>query len=220
MNISKDVLERINNEQSITLVLGARKLTIDSYRISQDGALSKALDMKIDGVIGNDILCRYQVKIDYKKRVFSLFDSEEFVVLTDGDDIAIRVNSLVSSVPLTIRFSGGKRIEGEFVIDTGAPINVIINSPFAEKNGLFTILEETKEKEFKTQADVQTAAAALAESVWIGRFECVDMEVFISTSAKGLFAGSRYAGIVGNKFFQNFNVIFDYQRKRLHIEKH
>ena len=31
---------------------------------------------------------------------------------------------------------------------------------------------------------------------------------------------SKYAGIVGNKFFQNFNVIFDYKRKRLHIEKY
>jgi hypothetical protein len=219
MNVSKNVSENRGNQQPVTLVLGTRKLTIDNYRVSSDSDLSKRLGQKIDGIIGNDILFRYQVKIDYKHRVLSLFDSEELVTSTNGEDIAIGVNSLVSSVPLVITFSGGKRVKGEFVIDTGAPINVTINSPFVEKNGLSTLLEGSKERKFKTQADIQTAIAALAESIRIGRFECVDKEIFISTSTKGLFAGSRYAGIVGNKFFQNFTVIFDYMRKRLHIDK-
>jgi len=54
----------------------------------------------------------------------------------------------------------------------------------------------------------------------IGKFGCSDLEIYISTSKRGLLAGSKYAGIVGNKFFQNFNVLFDYKRKRLHIEKY
>jgi hypothetical protein len=152
--------------------------------------------------------------------MLSLFDREEFVINPEGDDVGIEVNSLVSSVPLALTFPGGHQVKGDFIIDTGAPINVLINSPFAEKNRLYKILEMRKEREFKTQADVQAAAAALAESIGIGNFECADMEIYISISRKGLFAGSKYAGIVGNKFFQNFNVIFDYKRKRLHIEKY
>jgi len=34
-----------------------------------------------------------------------------------------------------------------------------------------------------------------------------------------LFAVTKYAGIVGTEFFQNFNVIFDYKRKRINLEK-
>jgi hypothetical protein len=68
--------------------------------------------------------------------------------------------------------------------------------------------------------NVQTAVAALVESVRIGHFECANMEIYISTSKRGLFAVTKYAGIIGNKFFQNFNVIFDYKRKRLNLEKY
>jgi hypothetical protein len=60
----------------------------------------------------------------------------------------------------------------------------------------------------------------MSKSVRIGNLECADMEIYISTSKKGLFAVTKYAGIVGNKFFQNFNVIFDYKRKKLHLEKY
>ncbi len=217
--ISKDVLDIENRGQAITLLLGTQKLKVDNYRISPKTDLSKAAGQRVDGVIGNDLLHRYTVKIDFKKKVLSLFESEEFITYPDGDAVGIEVNSLVSSVLLKITFSGGKQVEGKFMIDTGAPIHVLLNSPVAEKSGLQSIMKNAKKKEFKTLADVQSAAPALAKSVRIGRFECADMEVFISTSKKGLFAGSKYTGIVGIKFFQNFNVIFDYRRKSLHIEK-
>jgi hypothetical protein len=218
--IGKDVLVNANREQAITLLLGTRKLKIEDYHIKPRKVLSKTLGQKIDGVIGNDFLHRYTVKIDFNNRMLSLFDSEEFVTYPEGDDVGIEVNSLVSSVPLTITFQSGKQVEGEFMIDTGAPINVLINYPVAEKNGLYTSLEMRKGREFRTQEDVQTAAAVQVESVRIGNFECAGVEIYISTSKRGLFAVSKYEGIVGNKFFQNFNVIFDYKRKKLHIEKH
>ena len=212
--LSKDVFEKANREKAIILHLGIRTLNIDDYHISPITALSKSHGQKIDGVIGNDILHRYTVKIDFNKKVLSLFDNKESIAYPDGKIVEIGVNSLVSSVPLTITFPGGQQVEGEFVIDTGAPINVVINSPVAEKNGLYATLEKSKDREFKTQADVQTAVAARAESIRIGKFECSDMEIYISTSKKGLFAVTKYAGIVGNKFFQNFSVIFDYSYRR------
>ena len=218
--LGEDVLEKANREQTIILLLGTRKLKIENFHIRPRTAPSKALGQKIDGVIGNDILHRYTVRIDYKNRLLSLFDSEELIIYPNGDDVRIEVNSLVSSVSLAITFPGGQHVEGDFMIDTGAPINVLVNSPFAEKHGLNSFLELKTEKEFKTQAAVQTAAPFLAKSLRIGQFECDDMEIYISTSKKGLFAVTKYAGIVGNKFFQNFNVIFDYKRKRLHLEKY
>jgi predicted aspartyl protease len=218
--ISKDVLAKGGRDPSITLLLGTRRLKIEEYHIRPRNPLSKATGQKIDGVIGNDLLHRYRVKIDYQKGLISLFDNQESITYPDGEELRIGVNSLVSSVPLSINFLGGQKVEGEFVIDTGAPINVLINSPVAEKNGLYTILDMSKDREFKTLAAVQTAAAVRTESVRIGKFECTDMEIYISTTSKGLFAVSKYAGIVGNKFFQNFNVIFDYKRQKLHLEKH
>ncbi len=166
--------------------MGPQKQIIDNYHINPEATLSSALGQKIDGVIGNDLLYHYSVKIDFKNKILSFFDSEEFATYPEGDEVAIEVNSLVSSVPLTISFPGGLIVEGEF----------------------------------KTLADVQAAAASLAESVRIGNFECADMKIYISTSKKGLFAVTKYAGILGNKFFQNFNVIFDYKRKKLHLEKY
>jgi predicted aspartyl protease len=218
--IGQDVFKKVNRDQTITLLLGTQKLKIDNYRINDFTALSKKLGQKIDGIIGNDILHRYTVNVNFNNNVLTLFNSREFITNPDGEDIRIGVNSLVSSLPLRITFPGGQQIEGEFVIDTGAPVTVIINSPLAEESGLYANLDKSKELKFKLKADVQTAVDVLAESVRIGKFECVAMHIFISTSNRGLFAVSKYAGIVGNGFLRNFNVIFDYRRKRLNIEKY
>jgi hypothetical protein len=193
---------------------------IDNFHIRPQTGISKKTRQQIDGVIGNDLLHRYTVKIDYADRRLSLFDKEDFIALPESDDVAIEVNALVSSVPLTLTFPGGQQVEGEFMIDTGAPINVLINSPFVEKHGLSSLVDKKKERKFRTLADTQTATAVLAKTVRIANFQCEGMELFVSTSDKGLFAVTKYAGIVGNKFFQNFNVIFDYKRKRLNLEKY
>ncbi len=219
-NISQDFSKKVNTDQAITLLLGAQKLKIDNFRISDLSAISKKIGQKIDGVIGNDILRRYTVKVNFRNNALTLFDSRELITNPNGEDIRIGVNSLVSSLPLKITFPGGHQIEGEFVIDTGAPVTVIIHSPLAEKSGLYANLDKSKELKFKLKADVQTAAEVLAESVRIGKFECEDMHIFLSTSNRGLFAVSKYAGIVGTGLLRNFNVIFDYKRKRLNIEKY
>lgn len=220
LTLRKDLRVNPDREQAIAIVLGPRKLIIDNYHINQSSRLSKRLNQKIDGVIGNDILHRYTVQIDYKEEKISLYDGEGFVNYPHGDDVRIEVNSLVSSVPLTVTLTGGKLIEGEFMIDTGAPINLLINSPVAEEYGLYKSMKMDKKKEFRTLGDVQAAAAAMTKSVRIGEYECDNVEIHISTSKKGLFAATRYAGIVGNAFLKKFNVIFDYHRKRLHLEKH
>lgn len=219
-NIGQEAFEKINRKRAITLLLGTQRLKIDNYRINDLSAISKKTGHKIDGVIGNDILHRYTVKVDFNNNVFSLFDSKELITNPDGEDIRIGVNSLVSSLPLTITFPGGQQIEGEFVIDTGAPVTVVINSPLAERNGLYANLDESKELKFNLKADTQTAAEVLVESVRIGKFECAGMHIFISTSSRGLFDVSKYAGIVGTGFLRKFNVIFDYKRKRLNIERY
>jgi predicted aspartyl protease len=220
LTLRKDPRVNPDRKQSIAIVFGQRKLIIDNYHINQSSRLSKRLNQKIDGVIGNDILHRYTVQIDYKEKKISLYDREGFVNYPHGDDVRIEVNSLVSSIQLTITLPGGKQIEGEFMIDTGAPINLLINSPVAEKYGLYMSMKMDKKKEFRTLGDVQAAAAVMSKSVRIGDYKCDNVEIHISTSKKGLFATTRYAGIVGNAFLKNFNVIFDYHRKRLHLEKY
>ena len=46
-----------------------------------------------------------------------------------------------------------------------------------------------------------------------------DVKIYISTSDKGLFAVKKYAGLLGIGLLKNFNVIFDYKRNRLNLEK-
>jgi hypothetical protein len=49
--------------------------------------------------------------------------------------------------------------------------------------------------------------------------ECHHVPIYISTSDRGLFAVTRYSGIVGTGLLRKFNVIFDYKRNRLNLEK-
>ena len=91
--IVKDVLRDTSRRQAITLLLGSHKLKIENYHISPRTVLSKAHGQTIDGVIGNDLLHRYTVRIDHKNRLLSLFDSEELITYPTGDSVEIEVNS-------------------------------------------------------------------------------------------------------------------------------
>jgi hypothetical protein len=215
--IHEETLGTRDKGQALVMLLGTHEFKIDNYHIRPLSALPKAIGQEIDGVIGNDLFHGFTVKLDFEQKLLFIYDSEDFIANPRGEEIELNVNTLVSSLVLSLSFPDGKELEGEFVIDTGAPISVLLNSPIAEQHGIN--VDPEKNREFKTQADVQTAVEITSDIIRIGAIECVNVPIFISTSNKGLFAVKRYAGLVGTGLLQNFNVIFDYTRNRVNLEK-
>jgi hypothetical protein len=214
---SEEVHKKSGNAPTIVLTVGSLEIEIDTFHFRSLANISKRLGKTIGGVIGNDILHNFTVTLDFRRSLIGLHDSGGLVANPEGEDIKIGVNPLISSLPLEITFPTGQLIVGNFVIDTGAPISVLLNSPIAKEHGLN--VDPNTNKEFKTQEAVQTAAEIQADVLQVGGFKLSDVSMFVSTTDKGLFAVTAYAGIVGTGLLRNFNVIFDYERERINLER-
>jgi hypothetical protein len=215
--INTEIIGEKDQNLPLTLLLGEQKLLIKKYHLRPRSTPPKAIGPEIDGVIGNDIFHNFIVKLDFSQKRLLIFDKDTIISNPQGEDIPLTVNPLVSSMRLKLVFPDAKELEGEFVIDTGAPITVILNSPVAKQHGIQA--DASKNREFKTQAAVQTAVEVKTRTIQVGQTQLQDLPVYISTSDKGLFAVTKYAGMVGTGLLRNFNVIFDYSGNRLSLEK-
>jgi len=215
--IHEETLGSRDKEQALVMLLGTHEHKIEKYHVRPLSAHPKAIGRMIDGVIGNDLFHNFTVKLDFEQNILSIFDNEEFIANSKGEEIKLNVNPLVSSLILNLTLPDGKQLEGEFMIDTGAPIAMVLSSPAANELGI--TVDQEKNKTFKTQADVQTAVEIMSESIRIGELECKSVPVYVSTSNTGLFAITKYAGIVGTGLMKYFSVIFDYKRNRLNLKK-
>lgn len=215
--LNAEIMDTGNRNAPLTMFLGERELIIGTYHLRSLQRHAQALGVEIDGIIGNDLFHNFTVRIDFNRSRLFIYDQKEIVTNPKGEDSHLEINPLVSSIELTMTLPLGKKITGEFVIDTGAPITIVLNSPLAQKYGILP--DASKSREFKTQAADQTAVEVMTESIGIGEIQLKNVPIYVSTTSEGLFAVTRYAGLVGTGMLKNFNVIFDYKRSRLNLEK-
>lgn len=100
----------------------------------------------------------------------------------------------LSSGYIVFPVSLGRSETSSFLFDTGCQTTVVSEKVLRDRSGGSKLLLN------------------------LGSFELAHMPVLISTSDKGLFAVTKYDGIVGTTLLRRFNVILDYRRNRLRVE--
>lgn len=97
------------------LLAGARHALTPSLRGRAAHELPGPIGVRIDVLVGADILNRYDISIDPERRVLEFSDEEDDV---EGEAVPVE---LLSGVPVLEANVGGRRIKVFF--DTGAPVS-------------------------------------------------------------------------------------------------
>jgi predicted aspartyl protease len=193
------------------------KMTLAAIRLS---GLEAGLGRKVDGILGYEIFNRFVVEIDYASKVVTFYEPQGYKYLGRGEVIPI---SIEDNTPFVVgKITGPKTIEGNFLIDTGAPGVLNIAGPFAAKHKLLNSVPHTISI---------TSGALLAgrSSGKIGRVKGFQMGSLVikkpvvnfsqdTGGSEGDEASTEYGGLIGGEILGRFKLIIDYSRKQIILE--
>jgi membrane-associated protease RseP (regulator of RpoE activity) len=174
-------------------------------------------------LLGNDFLKRFAVDIDLSGGEIRLYDEASFrfpphatvvnlKMLDDGDG-GIDPTVSASIVPL----QHGSRIQGSFILDTGARPDIFFTIPFIETHKL---REETGDL-----VDLLASGGASVKKQLVGNGRLArlvvgntDVESPLAgfpSDPHGPFATNEFDGVIGEGVLQRYRVIFDYKRSQM-----
>jgi predicted aspartyl protease len=193
------------------------EMTLAAIRLS---GLEAGLGRKVDGILGYEVFNRFVVEIDYVSRVVTFHEPKGYKYLGPGVTIPISVED---NTPFIVgRITGPKLINGNFLVDTGAPGILSIAGPFSAQHKLLDSVP-------RTISITSGALLAGRSSGRIGRLNDFRMGSLAikkplanfsqdTAGSEGDEASTEYGGLIGGEILRRFKLILDYSRKQIILE--
>lgn len=172
--------------------------------------------MPIDGILGYDFLNRFTIEIDYQNQILTVWEPDSFTYSGPGERIPITIEGNTPQVAAKIN----GEYEGTFRIDTGSRSSLDLHAPFVREHELL--------KEYPKYLDAPSGfgvggaskgVIARIKGFQIGDFTIDSPVCGFSLAEEGAFATTKSAGNIGGGILKRFNVIFDYTRNQMILEK-
>lgn len=173
-----------------------------------------------DGIIGQQLLAGRIMEISYMKEYIKLYESMDSI---DQDayckiDCELEKNRLY--IPLEVKINDRVCIKDRFLLDLGSGGSIGLTSHAAQEYQLDKIITE-KCLYHTIQGGIGGNSSSydfIAESLGIGSFQLFDVHMDYSLDKKGALASDRYAGLLGNKILDRFDIILDLQEPALYLK--
>jgi outer membrane lipoprotein-sorting protein len=172
--------------------------------------------MPIDGILGYDFFNRFTVGIDYQNQMLTIWEPDSFTYSGPGEKIPITIEGNTPQVSGKI----DGEYEGTFRVDTGSRSSLDLHSPFVREHEL--LKKYPKYLNAPSGFGVGGASKgviARIKSFQIGDFTIDSPVCGFSLAEEGAFATTKSAGNIGGGILKRFNVIFDYGRNQMILEK-
>lgn len=175
--------------------------------------LRKILGDGADGLFGLPFMHGKRVEFNYAGGYMRFLVDEEKI----GEDFtAIQCKRLDNIeriiIPLSVTFSDGYTLDGNFLMDTGMPDELSLNSATANRLKAEGHLANARRMKFEVGGigGSRTDNYLTTKQITIGGKSINNIRITYSENEKGSLADSRYDGLVGNALFARFDVIIDF----------
>jgi hypothetical protein len=170
----------------------------------------------LDGILGSELFRRYVVEIDYDASVIHLWEPAGFDYRGPGEILPIDFHHHHPYVRAKVTLPGREPIEGEFVVDAGSNLPLILLPRFIEENKLRASLPPTLETYGRGVGGEVSLPIGRASRLQLGRF-ALDGPV-AAFPRGGEFGRAGKTGNIGSAILRRFRVTFDYSRRRMILE--
>lgn len=169
-------------------------------------------------LLGWDFFDRRILEISYKDKYIRMLKQTELDEMKSGYDsipFQNRGRRLIVSGAIDI---GDKRIEGNFWIDTGLNGLLFMTNNIASQYGL-TFDKSRKGRAKNMDSSLTEINILKAESISIGKSSVLHRDVIFTDSEWFVFKENDiYIGLLGNQFFKDSSVIFDFRKNVLYLK--
>ncbi len=178
--------------------------------------LKPILGDQADGILGIDNMDGKIIVIDYANQQMGFWD--QLGDTTGYTSIPIRYENNRIFVPLRVSISD-KTIEGEALIDLGSGGTVDLTSVVAKQYNLSDITPQMPYTFLHGGIGGESSGSDFrAKSASVGSFTLNNITIAFSNNTVGALAGKEYIGIVGNDFWERFDMIIDLSGRRLYLK--
>lgn len=234
--IAKELGITANRQQSIQGTSGSQ-----SYQIATNQSLVLPENIKIHspslvfsdftrfheltdegfhGIIGYSLLRKYITQISYQKNQLILYRDIDDIDISKYKAIPFRFSSGISipQFDISIQLKNGESFTGRILFDSGAGTELIVNTPFKNKNGLNKKAEKSISFSREGLGKSSMSDEIAISSLTIGGFTFENLTVELSNTKNGVNSYGEYLGILGAQVIKRFDVVLDYNSKTLYLK--
>jgi hypothetical protein len=168
----------------------------------------------VAGIIGFDLISRFVNVIDYDSTTVTLRDPKTYTHEGGGQKLAMRLAGTVPVVTMTL----DGRWTGEYRLDVGSSATVDLHGPFWRSHGIDRALHGSAEVMGGGFGGTFTSRVGRLQSLEIGPFGWKEPLVSLSGATTGALASEEYAGNIGNRLLERFQLTLDYERREVWLE--
>jgi predicted aspartyl protease len=171
---------------------------------------------EIDGIIGYDFLSRFVFEIDYQNSKLTFYDPQSFNYTGKGEALEIDLYGNTPHLKATV---DGK-YEGMFTLDTGSRKSLDLHAPFVKESGFLKRYPDAIEAFGGAGIGGETKSLQTRiKAIQIGNFTIKEPITGLSLAEEGAFKSEKTQGNIGGGILKRFDVIFDYEHKKVILEK-
>lgn len=181
--------------------------------------LSASTGLKLDGIIGYEILNKYVTQLDFDRKKISFYDHIKSVDTTGYTGIPFEFNKniLIPRFPISVTLANGETFTGRVMFDTGNVFSLIVSTPFSKYHDFNSKLGETTMLTGRGLNATTQDQQATIKSMSFNGFNFGEMQVRLTINDQAE-PKDGYLGILGIEIIKRFNVILDYANQRIYLK--
>lgn len=179
--------------------------------------LKSILGDQADGLLGIDNMGGKVIAINYVDELMGFWN--QLGDTTGYTSIPIRYENRRIYVPLSITIRDGNTVEGEALIDLGSGGSVTLTSAVASQHGVKEVSPQMHYSYFTGGIGGAASGSDFrAKSASVGGSTLNDITMDYSDNTEGALSNMEYIAIVGNDFWERFDMIINLQGNRLYLK--
>lgn len=173
------------------------------------------------GLVGDDVLQRFTVEIDYQQRQVRLFDPARYRYAGPGTVVPFTPDADLPLLNGSVRTRGQGAIPARLLLDTGASgLCLILTTPFVAQHGLAQVSPAIEAPIGTGLAGELHGRIARLQELRVGGLRVPFPTTGLGGEHKGFLARTDIDGVIANTVFEGSRLIVDYVRRRVIVESH
>lgn len=201
-----------------TLRLG--DIALRNYRVALYAlrGLSEASGRTERGLLGNDVMQRFTVEIDYLARRVRLFDPQGYHYEGPGTAVPFTPDANLPLLQAQVKARGQRPISARLLLDTGASgLCLILTAPFVEQHGLARVSPAIDAPIGTGLVGELHGRIVRLEELRVGGLRVRSPTTGLGGENKGFLGRTDIDGVLANAAFEGSRLVVDYARRRIII---
>jgi len=172
-----------------------------------------------DGMLGYPFLRNFVVKVDFQKKLLTLFPRDGYIYRGSGIEVALKPSRDFVITPITLGSDRLVRYSVDMAVDTGSDATMMLYDQYVRQLELqYSRQHSVSGLAFGLNGFYPVALGSI-NSFYIGDAETHNVAVDYLAENETAQAEQNLPGAIGNGILQNFNaVIFDVPQGRMFLE--